>query len=381
MTDQTDEQTFEFLSADSVAQLSSKKRSLYADRWSDLLEFLRTEGKEPERNRGYAQSNLRPVARRIHQLHEYCWENCNSFLDISTADADQVIKDLNEDKFVTRTGDPYSEASKRKFSDALSTYFRFAGETWEPEIQFGANTGASEESSDPFTLAERSQLMDASLEYRAPPCYSNLSPEERDRWKGYIAQLNGKKKESVTMEDWEQLQDDWKIPSLVSVALDLGARPKLIERLVVSTLDLDNKTVVIPGEIAVKNDQKWKSGLSERSATLLKKWLDQRDKDTDYDDSDRIWLNRKGNPYNSKSLNNILDSLLELGGISTQCRKLTWYSIRHSTGRYVYNSEKDIEMVAEVLRQASLSSARRYLHPTPETKQEVIESIQGQDQL
>lgn len=64
-------------------------------------------------------------------------------------------------------------------------------------------------------------------------------------------------------------------------------------------------------------------------------------------------------------------------GISDEDSGLTWHSIRHSTGRYEYNQLKDFELVAEILRHSTLEVARPYTLPTPESKQDVIEAIQG----
>jgi len=49
-------------------------------------------------------------------------------------------------------------------------------------------------------------------------------------------------------------------------------------------------------------------------------------------------------------------------------RRPTWYSIRHSTRRYVYDQECDFSFIVEILQHKLLESARRYTHPTPETK-------------
>ena len=65
------------------------------------------------------------------------------------------------------------------------------------------------------------------------------------------------------------------------------------------------------------------------------------------------------------------------GGIQPNDRKLSWHSIRHSTGSYLYNQHKDLAIVAEILRQNTLEAARRYAHPLPETKKEAIEALQG----
>jgi site-specific recombinase XerD len=83
-----------------------------------------------------------------------------------------------------------------------------------------------------------------------------------------------------------------------------------------------------------------------------------------------VWLNRKGNPYRSGSLNTLLENLIEEAGISQHGRDLIWYSFRHSVGTYVYDEYQDLAIVARVLRQKSKASAARYVHPTTELRKE-----------
>jgi site-specific recombinase XerD len=68
---------------------------------------------------------------------------------------------------------------------------------------------------------------------------------------------------------------------------------------------------------------------------------------------------------------------MDEAGIEAENRTLTWHSIRHSTGMYVYNQERDLSLVAEILRHKSLESARKYAHPTPETKRNIVENLHG----
>ncbi len=375
-TDQViDELDFEFLGPDSLSALNYQQSILYHDDWEGLIEFLRTKGKNPKRNIGYAQSNIRPIARRIHQFHQYCWENDFVVIKPNPSHADQFVEALNQDDVLNKWGKAYSEGSKRKFVQAIESYFEYSGESWEPEIKFG--DGEPTLASDPFNLRERELLLNAALEYQSPPSYKNVTPEERDRWNAHLAQYLGKPKREVGPDDWEKLQQNWKIPSLIATALDGAWRAELVGRLKTHLVNLDNGQIIIPPEIAVKNNKKWETELSSRSVKILRKWLEQRANKPKYDDSDHLWLNRKGNPYDSGSLNNLLNNLIDEAGIKQEGRKLTWHSIRHSTGMYVYNQERDLELVAQVLRQASLEAARQYAHPTPETKRNVIESIQG----
>jgi len=369
------EPEFEFLSEESVSSLNFQQKVLYSELWSELIEWLRTEGKKPERNVGYKESNVRPVARRIHQSFNYAWERDRLVLELTPELATRFVEDLQQDEFTRKDGKPYEENSKRKFKQALEAYFRFTDQDWEPGIAFSDETPSF--NSDPFNRRERELLLNGALEYQSPPSYSNLSPEERDRTKARLAQILGKPKEDITRSDWEELRRNWKYPSLISTSLDAGWRAEMVGRLQLSHLDLANGQIIIPADVAVKNDKKWTVTLSERSIRILEKWLDQRVTNTKYDDSDNLWLNRNGNPYDSGNLNILLDNLLNKAGIEPNGRTLTWHSIRHSTGMYVYDRERDLALVAEILRHKSLDAARKYAHPTPETKRDVIEGIQG----
>jgi integrase len=370
-----DDVDFKFLSADSLSHLNYQQTIVYEDIWNDLIEFLLEKGKNPQRNIGYAESNIRPIVRRIHQVHQYCWEKGPTVIELTPDHADQFIEALNQDDVLNKCGEPYAEGSKRKFAQSLQAYFTYLDIEWEPKINFTDEEATL--ASDPFNLREREQLLNASLDYKSPPSYKNVSPEERDRWNAQIAQFLGKPKDEVGPKDWETVQRSWKVPSIISTALDCGWRAEMVGRLKIHFVNFDSGQIIIPPEVAVKNDRKWVCELSKRSAKILEKWREERANKPKYDDTGFIWLNRKRNPYNSATLNDLLNNLIGEAGIKPEGRKLTWHSIRHSTGMYVYNQEKDLELVAEVLRQASLEAARKYAHPTPETKQDIIESIQG----
>jgi len=370
-----DQPEFEFLGPDSLSHLNYQQTVLYQGHWEGLLKYLRSSGKNPKRNRGYSESNVRPIARRIHQVHLYAWDNGPVSTTLSTELADQFVDALNNDTILNSDDEPYAEGSKRKFTQALQAYFSYRGIDWKPNIRFSEEQATF--ASDPFTLNEREHLLNASFDHISPPSYSNVSPDERDRWNAHLAQALGKPKQSIGPADWDELKKCWKVPGLISTALDCGWRAAMVGRLTTSLVNLDEGRIQIPPDVAVKNDQHWDAELSDRSTKMLRRWIDQRDNRTKYDDSDLIWLNRKGNQYNSKTLNDLLGNLIDEAEIDDQGRRLTWHSIRHSTGMYVYDQHKDLELVAEILRHSTLEAARKYAHPTPESKQDVIESIQG----
>ena len=367
----------EYLGPDSVAPLTDQQLVLFSEIWPELLTFLREQARNPERNRGYAESSIPTVARRIIQGHQYQWSHGQVTVDLSPGQADAFVHALNDDEVTTAAGEPYAEGSKRKFCEAIAAYFRYREIEWEPPIRFGSGDGAL--SSDPFTMEERELLMQAAFEFNSPPNYKSVSPEERDRLNAHIAQLKGVEKTEIGPSDWDRLQQDWEVPALISTALDIAPRAELISRLTTGLVNFTEEEIQIPSEIAVKNNQEWDCELSSRSVRLLEKWFEQRENTEKYDDSKRIWLNRVGNPHHSGTLNTLLRNLLAEAEITSSGRRLTWHSIRHSTGMYVYKQKEDISWVAEVLRHQSLEAARKYAHPTPESKTDLIESLQRGD--
>lgn len=355
--------------------LTPQEQILRQKHWDSFTQFLRERGKNPKKNVGYAESSINPIARRVAQAHQHTRNKQMSSIRLTVDHADLFIESLNEDSFQKQDGSNYTEGSKRKFSSALEAYFRFRNIEWEPEIVFTDNP--RDNGADPFLRAEREQLFKAAIEYQSPPTYKNVAPEERDRWNAQLAQYLGRPKVEIGPDDWQELQQLWKLPSLISVALDCGCRAEMINRLEVGQINLKTRRLTTPPEKAVKNDTSWDNELTDRSVTCLKEWFKQRSNRPKYDDSNHVWLTRESNPYNSHTLNPLLRNLMDEGGIQPNDRKLSWHSIRHSTGSYLYNQHKDLAIVAEILRQNTLEAARRYAHPLPETKKEAIEALQG----
>lgn len=362
------------LSEEDLDHLTHQEKTIATDHFSKFSRYLYERGKEPKKNVGYASSSIRPIVRRVMQAAQQTCNEEASAIQLTVGDADQFIEALNEDTVLTQEGDPYTEGSKRKFVSALNAYFRFQGTEWESEITFSDNP--TDSGTDPFTRTESEKLFEASIEYKSPPTYKNVSPEERDRWNAELAQYLNKPKAKVGPKDWSELQQSWKFPSLVSVSRDCASRAGWIEGLETNQVELKAGKIITPPEKAIKNNSCWENELSDRSITCLENWFEQRSNRPKYDDSDYVWLNREGNPYSSHNLNRLLRNLMDEAGIKPNGRILSWHSIRHSTGCYLYNQHKDLTIVADVLRQNSLEAAKRYAHPTPEMKKDAVEALQ-----
>lgn len=249
-------------------------------------------------------------------------------------------------------------------------HHKFGDELWKPDRFFETYDGQPR---DYLTLQERQKIREAALEYGAIPGYNDLSPEQRDRWKAYLAQRFGKPKSEVSPSDWDRA-NGWKVPSLVSTSLDAGLRPVEVERVKVSWVDTGNSVLRIPYAEAAKSRDNWVAALSDRTVLFLTRWLEERDNYSRYEGRDELWLTKHGNPYQSQSLRHLLRRLCEVAGIETENRQMSWYAIRHSTGTYM-TREEDLKAAAAQLRHKSISSTMRYDQAPLEDRKDALERM------
>ncbi|WP_092735378.1 tyrosine-type recombinase/integrase [Halopenitus persicus] len=369
MSSNTGDQS-EVISSEQLSLLNNRQSEIYSAKLARFANYLQKEGKNPKKKVGYADTAVEKRVYRVHRAVKWFWNQHEIKTEITTDDADKVNRALEVDQFCKGNGEPYAEGSKRKFNDALRNWFEFQNVDWTPEYEFSDTEAKKENKPDPFTRPELKQLWETSLTYKSIPSYNNLTPDERDRWKTHIAQELGKPKETVVPDDWDRINNDWHIPSLIRTARSHGWRPDLVGRMKVQWYEPSEKTIYIPEGEAPKNDTHWRADLTDEGALALDKWLDQRELMELYDGRDVIWLTRKGNPYSSGTLNDLLRNLMDEAGIKSQGRNLVWYSFRHSIGTYVFAETKSLKVVADQLRQKSRASAEKYVHPLPEVKRE-----------
>lgn len=356
-----------------LEQLNNQQSEIYVAKIKGFKKYLLTKGKDRKKGIGYPESSVPERISRFNRVNAWLWSSRETTTEFTTEHADYVVNALNTDEMRTQDGARYSGDSKRKIKNVLDNWFEYNRTEWECDLTF-SNNGTSN-NSDPFTRKELRQIWQASLKFEDIPSYNNLSPNERDHWKAYIAQKLSKPKDDVVPADWESIKHCWKIPSLIRTARSSGWRPALINRMKVGWYDSAGQKIVIPGEFAVKNDIEWEQHLTDEGALALENWLDQRKNIERYDGRDEMWLTREGNGYDSSSLNRLLRKLLDEIEIAERGRKLTWYSFRHSVGTYVYDEYQDLEIVADRLRQKSTRSAARYVHPTSELRKEAADVV------
>ena len=157
-------------------------------------------------------------------------------------------------------------------------------------------------------------------------------------------------------------------------AIDSGFRPVGIHRANVGWLRLEKGVLTVPTEDLVKDGDQNEVAVTDRTVTALDRWLDERKNYPKYDDTDALWLNRKGNHYNSDTLNYLLNNLCEEAGIDQQNRNISWYSIRHSVGTYLVSEGSLAEAQAQ-LRHKNPETTMKYASPSPEERRDTLDNI------
>jgi len=114
--------------------------------------------------------------------------------------------------------------------------------------------------------------------------------------------------------------------------------------------------------------------LRDQTIEMLEYWLEQRKVIDKYDDTDALWLTRRGNPYQSASLRSVLHTLCEYADISVENRQMSWYSIRHSVGTYMAR-EEGLAAAQTQLRHRSPETTMKYDQAPVEDRKNALDRM------
>lgn len=349
--------------------LSEKQLVDYQNHREAFIQWLIHLGKDPRMAEGYSRDTIRVTSYRTDQFNRWVWAKEDGYsMTLTHAHADDYMRDLL-----------YSQTSathKSNTQKALKRYFNWIadekdGKPWEPKPSFGTSSDGGPR--DFLTVEERTKIREAALEYGSLPSYSSVTPEERSRWKAYLAQRLGKPKSEVTPSDWDRA-NGWKYTSLVWTSLDCGLRPVEVERAKTSWVDSANGVLRIPKEDSAKNEGNWVVALTDRAVDALDRWLEERDQYDVYDGTEGLWLTREGNPYQSQSLRRLLLKLCEMAAIPVEHRKMSWYALRHSTGTAMTH-HRDLAAAKAQLRHKSEQTTMKYDNVPVEHRRDALERM------
>jgi site-specific recombinase XerD len=351
-----------------LQDLGPRAQDDYVSFKTGFVKWLHERGREPARRRGYAETTIKATSSKMDQVFRWRWDDKGAYtIDLSPDDADRFIKHIDWDR-------NYTDGTIGSFVRALKRYFRYRNDIYDRNIDWDCDLKLSQSPAnvrDYFKKAEFRKLYEAALEYGTVKHYNQCTPEERDRMKGVLASQFSISKEDVTNRHFEQA-NSWKIPALMGVSLDIGIRPIEVKRSKTWWFDpvlSGEPEMDIPAEEATKNDNNWRPALSPRTVEAVRRWFDERDAIEKYDGSDAVWLTKYGNPYETNSLNTVLDTILKNTDIKERGRDLSFYCIRHGVAT-VWANEVGIHHAKEQLRHNSVETTMGYVHSSREKRAE-----------
>ncbi|QDX40848.1 site-specific integrase [Salarchaeum sp. JOR-1] len=372
MSDEPTDTDVEILEGASVVprptqeHLSDQQYVDYRGHRREFIRWLANLGKDEARAEGYSEDVVKRRAGDCDRFYRWAWENETDgyTTNVTTDHADAYCREL--------AMSDRSSSDKNNIQLSLKSLFDWQDVDWTPDISFHGDDGTSQPR-DYLTRAERQQVREAVLEWDSTPAYAAMSPQQRHRWKGYIATRLGKSTGDVSPEDFDAV-NGFKYTSLLWTTLDAGLRPVEVKRAKTYWVDLDNAVLRIPREESSKNDGNWVVSLRERTAEMLDHWLDERELYPKYDDSDRLWLTENSNPYTPSSLRYVMNKVVDLADIDERGRSLSWYAIRHSVGTYLAR-EEGLAAAQSQLRHTSIDTTAKYDQAPIEDRRDALDDM------
>lgn len=351
--------------------LNPRQEVTYREHRRELAEWMLGLGKNPEKAEGYSHSTAKNKMDRIDRFYRFVWDREGRYIQEMTTDyADAWMRHLAKEEM--------KESTKCHYQKAVQTLFKWKRNArskdveWEPNIKY-SDPSTTYTPRDYLTREDRRKMRQAAMEYGSVPHYNSVTPDERDRWKNYLAQRLQKPKEEVTMKDWNKA-NSFKYTSMIYTALDAGLRPIEIKRSNVHWVDTQNCVLRIPREESTKNRENWIVALKEETSSILERWLDERETREKYDDRDALWLTQHENRYDKDSFRDVFRKIATEAGLDLENRDLTPYSIRHSTATYVAE-EEGLAVAAAQCRHKSKRTTEKYEHSSTARQQDAVNKI------
>ena len=351
--------------------LNPRQEVTYREHRRELAEWMLGLGKNPEKAEGYSHSTAKNKMDRIDRFYRFVWDREGRYIQEMTVDyADAWMRHLAKEEM--------KESTKCHYQKAVQTLFKWKRNArskdieWEPNIKY-SDPSTTYTPRDYLTREDRRKMRQAAMEYGSVPHYNSVTPDERDRWKNYLAQRLQKPKEEVTMKDWNKA-NSFKYTSMIYTALDAGLRPIEIKRSNVHWVDTQNCVLRIPREESTKNRENWIVALKEETSSILERWLDERETREKYDDRDALWLTQHENRYDKDSFRDVFRKIATEAGLDLENRDLTPYSIRHSTATYVAE-EEGLAVAAAQCRHKSKRTTEKYEHSSTARQQDAVNKI------
>ena len=328
--------------------LREKELLDYYEYRKSILTWLLQFGKNPNKAEGYSPYTVYTSAINMARFDRWTWENNEGYtIPPTEEDAQTYMQEvaLSDD----------SNTYKGKKLEMLRRYSKWLTDKhgydeWEFKWEFKSG-GGNNQPRDFLSVEERRAIRQAALSVDGNPAYG---VEDKDA----LAVTDG----------------SWKFTSIVWTSLDAALRPVEVGRAKVGWVDADNGVLRIPMEDSSKNEGNWTVSVTDRTATALKRWLEERAKHPRYEDNDALWLTRHGNPYGANELRRLMHNLCDIAEIDYEHRQMSWYTIRHSVGTYM-TKERDLAATMAQLRHKSPITTMKYDQVPVEDRRDALDKM------
>jgi len=334
----------------------------------DFLHWLIEQGKDTYRQEGFAESTVKTTHYKLESAFRWLWEEDGEFTKFIPQDrATELLDDLMKysdypDSYIWNV-----EKAIRRLYKYLREHKNRPLDEWEHDIPVEPSRGSdsSENIKDRFYPEEMNRLYEVSLQVYSIRSYWSVNPDERQELKRFVSQQQGVNIEDVGEEHFEKASS-WKYPSIIAVTSDLGLRPIEVGKMQADWVNLPHNEINIPAKDSTKNKESWNCEISSTTRNALENWMQQRQSYEKYDDSDYLWLTKYGNQYNARSLNKVLDKLMEEADLEEGNRNLSYYSFRHGVAS-LWTEKEGIGKAAEQVRHSNLKTTKNYLRTNDRT--------------
>lgn len=135
-----------------------------------------------------------------------------------------------------------------------------------------------------------------------------------------------------------------------------GSGLRISEALAIDASQLNFEHAVV--RVLGKGGKQRLAPLSDSSVEALHQWLELRD-NLVVDDSDALFLGRRGGRLNRRQALRIIEELCKKAGLA---QVVSPHSLRHSFATHLLEAGADMRSVQELLGHSSLSTTQRYTH-------------------
>lgn len=152
----------------------------------------------------------------------------------------------------------------------------------------------------------------------------------------------------------------------------VGLRIGEVHKLDLGSIDFDNKTITAIG----KGGKTRVLPLTDEMAQILSEWIAVRSKFLNKDQSDALFLSKKGNRLAIRTMEDNFQKLVALGDLKTNFHT-TCHTLRHSFASHLNDKEVDILIIQSLMGHASPRSTQPYIHPSLKRIREAMEKLPG----